>query len=880
MAAETPNSYRDPFWSDLAGRVEAKLELPKGLLVGVVTRGERSNADQVSEAGARTPFQIIPATRKAAIDKYGIDPYLSPENAAEVAGKLLQESLRRNQGDPKLAVAEYIGGTDRKNWGPTTRAYVQRVVGAQPPAQAQPVADQAPNTAVDLPPADPSQGGQSTFDRVSAAMKPAGSAIANIYAAYKGGQMSPEQAQAFEADVNAGKVMLPRGAELNPAQAASATGAETNVVNAFNNRLMNPEQQAALLKDVQAGSFKVPQGLSLNIPGTSAGSGIPESGAGVTGPVADAPTPTLGQRVVGAGEAGLSAVTGVTGGAVGLAGGTVRGIARQILNRQFGTPEAADMVEKEAADMAASLTYQPRTEQGQSQAETLGHVMQQVLPVMPLTGELAMAARGAAPVRTAVADTARTARTVANERVAAPVSEASRAAVDRIKQLTGFGRDEARPTAGTMGSAGAAGTDLATQRAATAEQLPVPIRLTEGQATRDFGQQRFEGETAKDPGTGAPLRDRFAEQNAQLTQNFEAMIDEAGAATPNNIETGRAVNSALTKAAAARKNEYRAKYRIADKAGELEEPVSLQPLAEYLNANRAGRSSAPILSTIADELKVQGIGDGALADGSIVARDATLSQAEAVRKAVNKFVKDTDPNDVRVGAEIKGVLDQITEGKGGELYKEARKARQRYSQLFEDNAVVSQLLKTRRGTADRQVALEDVFGKTILNGDREGLGMLRRTLQVAGGEEGAQAWRELQGATLRHLVDEANKGVGTDVAGRTIFSAAKLDQAIKAMDRGGKLDFVLGKKGAQTVRDVNEIAKVVKTLPPGAVNNSNTASVLLLALTEAGATTALTGLPIPAMSLLRAASAHIKDMKTRERVRAALREPLPIDRRF
>jgi hypothetical protein len=173
-----------------------------------------------------------------------------------------------------------------------------------------------------------------------------------------------------------------------------------------------------------------------------------------------------------------------------------------------------------------------------------------------------------------------------------------------------------------------------------------------------------------------------------------------------------------------------------------------------------------------------------------------------------------------------------------------------------------------------------VFRKTILNGGREDLGMLRRTLQVAGGEEGAQAWRELQGATLRHLVDEANKGVGTDVAGRTIFSASGLDKAIKALEDGGKLDFILGKKGAQTVRDVNEIAKVVKTLPPGSVNTSNTASVLLLALGEAGATGALTGLPVPAMSLLRAASNHIKDTKTRARVKAALRDPPIADRRF
>jgi len=72
---QVPTSYKDPFWSDLAANTEQKLGLPSGLLVSVLTRGERSNADQVSEAGARTPFQIIPATRKAVLEKYGIDAY-------------------------------------------------------------------------------------------------------------------------------------------------------------------------------------------------------------------------------------------------------------------------------------------------------------------------------------------------------------------------------------------------------------------------------------------------------------------------------------------------------------------------------------------------------------------------------------------------------------------------------------------------------------------------------------------------------------------------------------------------------------------------------------------------------------------------------------
>jgi len=102
MATQAPNSYKDPFWSDLASSTEQKLGLPSGLLKSVLLYGESSNADQVSDANAKTPFQLIPATRTAVLDKYGVDAYLSPQNAAEAAGLLLKESLQRNKGDIKL----------------------------------------------------------------------------------------------------------------------------------------------------------------------------------------------------------------------------------------------------------------------------------------------------------------------------------------------------------------------------------------------------------------------------------------------------------------------------------------------------------------------------------------------------------------------------------------------------------------------------------------------------------------------------------------------------------------------------------------------------------------------------------------------------------
>lgn len=571
----------------------------------------------------------------------------------------------------------------------------------------------------------------------------------------------------------------------------------------------------------------------------------------------------------GAGEAALSTVTGATSGLIAGALGGANQIGKDLvgLATQGRAYQPEQSVGDAASQAAAGMTYAPRTETGQEIMGAVGDAAQAMAPMAGLSGPAAIIGASVRPSAAMLVASAKPAVAQATK----ALQEGATAATQLLKERGIIG-GQVKPAAGTMGSAGAAATDMANQRIATAQALPQPIDLTKGQATRDFQQQRFEAETAKDPRLGQPLRERSMEQNRQLGANFEAMIDETGAQATNAIETGRAVDKALVQAAAARKNEYRTKYREAEKAGQMQEPVSLQPLADYLNANRAGRTSAPILDTIARELDVKGVGQGALADGSLVAGDATLSQTEAIRKAVNRFVKDNDPNDVRVGVEIKNVIDGITEGKGGEIYQEARKARQRYAQLFEDNAIVSNLLRTRRGTSDRQVALEDVFRKTILNGDRASLGRLRRTLQVAGGEQGSQAWKELQGATVRHLLDEATKGAGTDAAGVPMFSAAKLNNAVRAMDADGKLDFVLSKQGAQTVRDLNEISKVVLTTPPGTVNTSNTASVVLAAIAEAGLNGSITGLPIPVLTGLKVLSQQVKDAKVRKRVADALNE--------
>lgn len=245
-----PNSYKDPYWADLAGRVEAKLDLPAGLLQRIVTHGERSNSDQVSKAGARTPFQIIPETRNAAIKKWGIDPYLSPENASEVAGLLLKDSLQRNGGKISEAVGEYHGGTDRSGWGPRTQAYINRVmIGLK--------SDERKAAQQGKP--------ESTFDRVKASMQASQPpSLAGVFEAYQAGRMTREEERALEADVRSGLVMLPKGMLLKGEKAAPpANTIPTAVVAAYRAGNMTPEERAQFEDDVRSGIALLPDGIAI-----------------------------------------------------------------------------------------------------------------------------------------------------------------------------------------------------------------------------------------------------------------------------------------------------------------------------------------------------------------------------------------------------------------------------------------------------------------------------------------------------------------------------------------------------------------------------------------------------------------------------------------
>lgn len=589
--------------------------------------------------------------------------------------------------------------------------------------------------------------------------------------------------------------------------------------------------------------------------------------------------PGVMDQIVGAGETALTLGTGATLGTLGTLAGTLQGLSQQILSGQFGTPEAVRAVEKAAAAGAQALTYQPRTQAGQEQVQAVGQVLANVLPpVLPAIaapGAVMQAARTAAPTAGAARQIAgaagQRAATATGQAIARPVQAATTAVRETLGMETPPA-DTTAPAAGARVSGGAAATPEAMRRTTTAESLPVPVQLTKGAATRDAQQLAFEKEQIKSD-LGGPLRQRAEENNLQALQNFDALAEMTDAQLMDLSSTGGAVVKSLTEGLTAAKNKTRAAYKAAEKAGELENNVTLSSVVDYINENIPEGDLAPILK--AAQQKAIAIGAAVPdADGRLVAQPITLRQAESLRQTFQRA--GFEGADQFHGGSLKRAFDVETEGLGGDLYKKARQTRLDQARKFENRAIVARLIKNRKGMEDPQVAADQVFRKSILNSSPEEITFLKRVL-LTSGKDGQQAFKELQGATVRHLRDEATKGMGMDSQDRPLISPAKLHQSVQALDANGRLDVILGKKNAQTVRDLDDVVRYVTTVPPGTlVNSSGTAGTLMAAIAEAGATGALTGLPLPVASGLRQIIKMRQEGRTKARINDALNALPPV----
>ncbi|MFW2042658.1 hypothetical protein ACG94V_21040 [Acinetobacter sp. ULE_I001] len=595
------------------------------------------------------------------------------------------------------------------------------------------------------------------------------------------------------------------------------------------------------------------------------------------------PEASLGQKISGGLEAAATVGSGLIGAPIGQTIGTIKGAAQSLIDGNFGTPQGAQNILNTANTAAHALTYEPRTAVGQENVQGIGEFIQDVgldtlPPVMGGIGVAASTLGGASvPVVSGAArDLAQAAKPVISQAVQRPIqatTNAIRSGVDGLKDAVGLNRDT--NTNPAPANIGAAQVDQATIRDALAQDLPYPPQLTQGQLTRDPGQLKFETETAKNSNLGTPLRQRYEEQHEVMQQNLEAFIDDTGAQATNMREVGLSVDSALQKQMKADKNRVRVAYAKADKSNEAQLPVDLtQPVRngndtltvlDYLNS-QPDLKSTPIISDAKSIATKLGIANKD-SNGDLIPASPTVQQMEKWRSEINQNTN-LEPTNVRQTAILKSLIDQHVEPVAGPLYRAARVERKRMADHWENRAIIKDLTTNKTGSSDRKVALEDVQKRIIHDGSLDDMRFAKRTL-LTSGEEGKQAWRDIQGQTLQEIKMEATKGVAPDARGNQMISPAALNTAINKLDKSGKLDFIFGKQGAEKLRAVNEISKTLFTVPASAaINHSNTAATLTAAMDIA--LSGMSGFPAPVASALRLATKHIKDNKVRARVQKAL----------
>ena len=585
----------------------------------------------------------------------------------------------------------------------------------------------------------------------------------------------------------------------------------------------------------------------------------------------------LADLLIGAAETALTLGTAATGGLFGTVGGAITGAREEIKAGRFGTPAAARAISERAGAGAQQYTYMPRTEAGMEQVQAIGQVAGLLPPVLPgalPTGMLSQSVRQAAPIVSATA--LRGAEAV--RQGTGQVVAAAKKTPTIVRESLGL--DVAPTTQTTRGSAGAAATPMGLQREQTAESLGV--KLTLGEKERDPSQLAFEKEAVKGP-LGQPLITRAEQNNLSIMQRFDELLDETGADVAKSGDitlTGNKLIDALSSGYAGAKAKTSAAYNRAKTQGELEAPTSITDVANYLNQNVPEAAVAPILKVAKEKGLSLGIFKE-LEDGTLQAQPSTLADVELLRKSINKSIG-IDPTNKNFGKELKDKIDLSTEGLGGEAYKEARALRKQQAIKYEGRAIVANLLTKVRGRDDPKIEASEAFQKSILNSTPEEITFLRRVLFTSG-KDGQQAFRELQGATVDYLRKEAVKSGRTDSQGRAVVDTGAVRKATEALDANGRLDIMLGKKGAQNIRDVNEVLSYINTVPPGTlINNSGTAATLMENLRNnfavGGAEMALTGfftgIPAPVLTSLRVGINQIKTNRQNAKLKARINQAL------
>jgi hypothetical protein len=338
------------------------------------------------------------------------------------------------------------------------------------------------------------------------------------------------------------------------------------------------------------------------------------------------------------------------------------------------------------------------------------------------------------------------------------------------------------------------------QRHIEADTLPVPVRLTEGQATGDIVRLSNEqNRRGKDP----MLAQRFNEQNGQLVENLGLIRDKAAPDVygTKKIENSQGIIDAYkeldTKLNTGINADFQALREAAGGQFPVDAPQLLKnvesklrkellsneaPAGQFKELQRLAESNA---MTFEDYLSLRrNLGDVARtsADGS-------------VRKAAGYMIEELEKLPLQKEASaLKPLAD-----------KARASAKARFQMLEKDPAM--------KAAVNDTIPADKFIDKFVVNGVNKNINTMVENL----GRD-SPAHQHMAAGTINWLTDKA--GI---VDGNGNFSQAGYNKALKNLDDVKNLNMIFNQEAASQLKTLGNVARYTQAQPRGAfVNNSNT----------------------------------------------------------
>lgn len=327
-----------------------------------------------------------------------------------------------------------------------------------------------------------------------------------------------------------------------------------------------------------------------------------------------------------------------------------------------------------------------------------------------------------------------------------------------------------------------------------ADTLPVPIRLTEGEALADV--TRISNER-----NSAALADFYNDRNGKLKQNIQAIRDEVGpdVFSRNTAEHGDTLIKAYQDKAAVADADIDAKYQALRDANGGRFPIDVKTL----------------LSNVDDNLHQQLLYEHAPTQLGQLQRLAekgsmTFEQFEAMRTNLARTMRSSSDGNERAAA---GIIRQQMEqlpltGETAQLKPLADAARSaartQFSALDADPAY--------KAAVQEKVAPDDFVRRFVIGGKRDDVALMRDNLK-----DDPTAMQTIGVAAIDHLRDAAK--VNADGTGS--FTQAGFNKALRGLDP--KIRYLFDPAHAETLEQLGNVARYTQEQPAGNfINNSKT----------------------------------------------------------